>query len=324
MHGKKVGALDVGYLEEKPTYDEGPFLVEERDLINAVAKRLGRIVERKRAENELAEAYLVERRYSAQMASELDLASKIQQDFMEASSISMDGLEIMASWIPAHEMSGDFFSLQPLDDHRLSFWVGDVSAKGVPAGLFMVLINTYLHAELANLLIPGDALSQLSLDVCELLSESEQFTTLFLDVLDTSSGMLTYSDAGHGHALIHRHASKTIEKLSATAPPLGIESQLIDIQKEVGLNPSDVLLIYSDDITETMSPSGELFGEQRLMDLVKNHPQSSAAELCAAILASVEEFRQDSVLMDDQTLLVIRRTDDAPSEINVGVDQVNV
>jgi PAS domain S-box-containing protein len=283
VHGEKVGALDVCYLEEKPEEAEGPFLAEERDLISVVAERMGRIIEtkqaedkliknqyyltkaqeigiigtweldiqkdilrwtdenykifgvplgtemntelfqkcihpddrdyvnekwnaglnhepfdtdhriivndevkwvrekaniefdaegnpilaigftqditeRKRSENELAKALKVERRQAVQMANELDLASKIQSTLMESSTITMDGLEMTASWVPAKEMSGDFYSLQPLDDHRLGMWVGDVSAKGVPAGLLMVMINAYLHSEMLTAFAPGNVL----------------------------------------------------------------------------------------------------------------------------------------------------------------------
>lgn len=273
------------------------------------------ITDRKQAEAQLRHAIATERRQAEQLAIELELATNIQQAIMRSSSYIMEDLDIMASWIPASEMSGDFYALQPLDDHRLGVWIGDVSAKGVPAGLLMVLINAYLHAEMTSSFVPGNAVSQLSLNVSDLLDVSEQFTTLFLGVLDTSSGILTYSDAGHGHALIYRHASNQIEKLAVTSPPLGIESRIIAVQKEVGVNPSDIIVIFSDGITESFSPSGELFGEPRLLELVRKHGRGSMDDLHDAIITAVKEFQEDSIPMDDQTLLVIRRMDDYRSEL---------
>ncbi len=434
VHGEKVGALDVCYLEEKPEEAEGSFLAEERDLISAVAKRMGSIIEtkqaedkllknqyyltkaqeigiigtweediqkktltwtdenykifgvppgtemnyelfmncvhpddreyvfeqwsaglnnepydiehriivddevkwvrekaeiefdtegkairaigftqditeRKRSENELAKALKVERRQAAQMANELDLASKIQSTLMESSTIAMDGLEMTASWVPANDMSGDFYSLQPLDDHRLGMWVGDVSAKGVPAGLFMVLINAYLQSEMRGVFAPGNVMSQLGRELNELLAEAEQFATLFLGVLDTDNGLLTYSDAGHGQALVFRNATAKIEKLIATAPPIGVEERGLVAQEEIWLQPADVLLIYSDGIPEAVSISGELFGEQRLMSIVEENGHKSPLEIRDAILSAVAEFSPGEMLMDDQTLLVIKRSE---------------
>lgn len=280
------------------------------------------ISERKRAESELKHSLDVERRQAAQIATELDLASRIQQAMLRTPTVPMNDLEILASWIPANEMSGDFYEFQPIDDHRLGVWVGDVSAKGVPAGLLMVLINAYLHAEMTDSFSPGKGLSQLNLNVSDLLSESEQFTTLFLGLLDTSNGMLTYSDAGHGHALIYHQADNTIEKLTATTPPLGIESKLKIVEKEVALEPADVLVIYSDGITEAVSHSGDFFGEQRLFDVINKHGQHSTGELQDAILTALEEFRQDNELTDDQTLLVVRLKADACSGRLANVVQI--
>jgi PAS domain S-box-containing protein len=305
------------YLESNstPVLDENDQVVGFRGIDRDITERI-------QAEEKLAKALLVERRRSSQIAGELELASSIQQALMAASAISMDGFEIAASWIPAREMSGDFYKVQTLDDDRLALWVGDVSAKGVPAGLLMVLINAYLHVEMFTSMVPANTLSQLNINVSEILSESEQFTTLFLGVIDSSTDILTYSDAGHGHALIYRHASRKIEKLSATSPPLGIESQLVAVQKEVGINPSDILVVYSDGITEATSPSGDFFGEQRLLEMIRRHGQHSTNDLHDAILKAVDDFQQESVLMDDQTLLVIRRSENTRSELMTNPDQV--
>jgi len=282
-------------------------VIDETGVTRGVLGIYWDITDRKQAENELAKTLSVERRQAAQIASELDLASKIQSVLMESSTIAMDGLEMTASWVPAHEMSGDFYSLQPLDDHRLGMWVGDVSAKGVPAGLLMVLINAYLHAEMLGAFAPGNVLSQLGLDVYELLSEAEQFSTLFLGVLDTTNGLLKYSDAGHGQALVFRSSTAEIEELCATVPPLGVEERLLAAQIEIRLQPADVLLIYSDGISEAASTSGEFFGEQRLLAVVEKNGHKSTVDLRDAILSAVAEFSQGATLMDDQTLLVIKR-----------------
>jgi anti-sigma regulatory factor (Ser/Thr protein kinase) len=206
-------------------------------------------------------------------------------------------------------MSGDFYGLEQLDIHRLALWVGDVSAKGVPAGLLMVLLNASLRAELYGNFVPGNVLSQLSLNISNVLSEAEQFSTLFLGILDTSNGLLTYSDAGHGHALIFRAATRKIEKLSVTVLPLGIESQLMAVQKEVELNRSDILLVYSDGVTEAASPSGELFGEQRLYEIIRESGAGTVPALRDAIQAAVAQFSQGHILEDDLTLLIIQQED---------------
>jgi PAS domain S-box-containing protein len=244
---------------------------------------------------------------SQKTASEVALAARIQSAMMEPPTITMPEVDVATRWIPASQMSGDFYNLEQLDIERLGLWLGDVSAKGVPAGLLMVLINEHLKADLFGNFVPGNVLSELNSKVFEFLSESENFSTLFLGVLNTRDGLLTYSDAGHGHAFIYRSKSNEIQTLAATIPPLGIQSQALAIQQEVGLNLSDMLIVYSDGITEARSSEGERFGRERLFEIVRVHGQESVDELRETILSAVAEFSEGADLSDDITLMIIHR-----------------
>lgn len=273
------------------------------------------ITEQELARAQEARFQQAEQKRAADVATEVALASRIQYTLMKPPTITLKDIDVSASWIPASEMSGDFYNVEQIDDHRLSLWVGDVSAKGVPAGLLMVLINTYLHAELFGNMVPGNVLSKTNMHVSDLLSEAEQFATLFLGVLDTRSGLLTYSDAGHGHAFIYRKATEKFEHLEATIPPLGVKSQLVAVQQEIGLNPGDSLVVYSDGLIEAASPDGDRFGKTRLLEVVREMGSRPPQELHDAILSAVAEFNQESTLEDDLTLIVARRAADQASKL---------
>lgn len=309
VEAMKLGAGDYvvkdaegGYLDLLPTVID--HLLTKQRLVEA----------KQRAEEELAKSLRMERMYAAKLARELDLASSIQQTLISSSPTSMKGLEMETTWHPAGEMCGDFFSLVPIDDDRLAVWMGDVSAKGVPAALIMVLVDTYLKVDMANAVKPGMILSQLGLTLHQLLIEAEQLLTIFIGILDVNDGLLTYSDAGHGQALVHRNATGEIVKLNAILPPLGVSEEFPVVQRGIYLRGADVLVIYSDGFTEVASSDGELLGLERLKSIISDNHQRSPREIQDAILSMVGEFSQGTALADDQTLVIIKRVDSPPSD----------
>lgn len=214
-----------------------------------------------------------------------------------------------AAWLSAAEMCGDFFDLVRIDGDRLGVVVGDVSANGVPAALIMALFEASIRAEMTGAVLPGAVLSRVDLALHELLHLAEQFVTVFVGVLDVTNGLLAYSDAGHGQTLLYRNATGEIETLSAILPPLGVREEFPAVEKEIHLRPADVLVIYSDGLTEVASPEGELFGLERLLSVVKDNGRRSPRELQEAILSAVAGFSQGAPLADDQTLVIIKRAD---------------
>ena len=309
VEAMKLGAGDYvvkdaegGYLDLLPTVID--HLLTKQRLVKA----------KQRAEEELANSLRTERMYAAKLARELDLASSIQQTLISSSPASMKGLEMEATWHPAGEMCGDFFSLVPIDDERLAVWMGDVSAKGVPAALIMVLVDTFLKVDMANAVKPGMILSQLGSTLHQLLIEAEQLVTIFIGILDVNDGLLTYSDAGHGQTLVHRNATGEIVKLNAILPPLGVAEEFPVVQRGIYLRGADVLVIYSDGLTEVASSDGELLGLERLKSIISDNHQRSPREIQDAILSMVREFSQGEALADDQTLVIIKLVDSLPSD----------
>jgi anti-sigma regulatory factor (Ser/Thr protein kinase) len=171
----------------------------------------------------------------------------------------------------------------------------------------MVLLNAHLQGDLFGNFIPGNIVSDLNSKVYDFLRESENFSTLFLGMLNSRTGVLTYSDAGHGLAFIYRDKTGDIEQLQATTPPLGIQNELIAVQQEVGVNPGDILLVLSDGIIEARSPSGERFGKARLIRVVRQNGGLSPNDLRDAILTAVAKFSHNSTLADDLTILIVHR-----------------
>jgi serine phosphatase RsbU (regulator of sigma subunit) len=241
---------------------------------------------------------------------ELALAWQIQQTFLPRALPSVLGWQLAARLDPARQTSGDFYDIIPLPDGRLGLLVADVAGKGTGAALYMALsrtlIRTYAVEHVgAPELVLAAANRRIQVDV-----HTDLFVTVFYGVLDPHRGTMVYANAGHNPPYLFRTGQPQPLALRRTGIPLGIFPDASWERRAVALAPSDVLLAYSDGITEAQNGRAEMFGAERLLDAACGNLGRTAHDLAAALLQRVRAFQGEAPQADDVTLLVIRRDSD--------------
>ena len=247
------------------------------------------------------------RRHQESMARELAVARDIQSSFLPGQLPSIPGWDMSATYEPAREVGGDFYDVIELGPHHLGLAVADVAGKGVPAALVMALSRTLLRAMALNHSAPEAAVKALNRLLLE-QSRKDRFLSLFYAVLDTRSGRLRYVRAGHNPPMHIRAQSNGLALLEGLGLVLGVTNQLVLQERETHLAQGDVLLLFTDGVTEAMTPHQEPFGEERLQRLCLDHCRDSAAALVSRIHLAVRKFELGAPAADDFTLLAVKRS----------------
>ncbi len=242
------------------------------------------------------------------VARELALAGQIQANFLPDTLPEVPGWQLAAMLDPARETSGDFYDVIPLPSGRLGILIADVADKGMGAALFMALSRTLIR----TYAVEYDTQPELVFAAANrrILADTgaSLFVTVFYGVLDTSSGELTYSNAGHNPPyLLSARDGNVIQELDRTGVPLGILDGGIWQQRVVHLAPGDALLLYTDGITEAQNADEAFFDEDRLREVVRANLGHSARDIQDSVIAHVGAFVGDTPQFDDITMMVVVR-----------------
>lgn len=240
------------------------------------------------------------------MARELQLARDIQISFLPKECPHVPGWQIHADWRSAREVGGDFYDFIWLDTKRLGLVIADVSDKGVPAALFMALSRTVMRASATDARSPVEALMRAN----ELLTadtSSGMFVTLFYGILDITTGHLKYARAGHNPPLHFDRTRDRVRPLDGKGIVLGIIEEVSFEERTVTLGAGDVLVLYTDGVTEAINSEEEEYGVERLTEVIRAHGESSAVEIIEGIDQGVARFSSGVPQFDDLTLVVVKR-----------------
>ena len=241
---------------------------------------------------------------------DLEIAREIQLAMLPRDAFTGRGLEVAGRTRPANTVGGDLYDIIRLDDDRLMVVLGDVSGKGSPAALLMALLLAMLRT-----LAPADLpLPTLAARLNRLVFEQApgaRFITCFLTIIDLRTGALTYVNAGQTPPLLRRQAG-AIEKLSTGGIALGMFDQSVYEQAESRLAPGDLMVAYSDGITEAENRAGEPFDEDGLERAIQTYGSSPAPDLARTLFTVVEQHAGEMRLADDLTVVVVKRTDVVP------------
>ncbi|NJN18644.1 MAG: SpoIIE family protein phosphatase [Oscillochloris sp.] len=250
-----------------------------------------------------------ERAFLAAVKQELELGRRTQADFLPARLPAVAGYELAAAFHPAREVAGDFYDAFTLPDGRLGLLLGDVCDKGVGAALFMALTRSLLRAfadePQPDAAGPLHAVSVTNTYIARHHRQSHMYATLFFGALDQTSGRLSYVNAGHPPAVLLRRDGTQL-LLDPTGPAAGLMPESSFAVAEVTLYPGETLLIYTDGATEARDGHGELFGEERVLAVLRE-PAPNAAALMERIERAARAHAGDGILVDDVTMLSIRR-----------------
>jgi len=240
------------------------------------------------------------------MDKELALAAQIQRDFMPKNSPLMKGFEVSGLNLPCYEVGGDYFDFIPIDHERMGIAVADVSGKGVSAALLMASLRASLHTELN----PGTNLAAMTArlnDFVHRSSAANSFITFVFCELNLRTGGVRYVNAGHNPPVVLNGRGKT-ERLDPCGLCLGMFPGSAYEAKQTKVESGDIILIFTDGLTESRNKSGQEFGEERIIDFLRRNFHLSANELLQELKALFQEFTAGVNPFDDTTLVIIKRT----------------
>ena len=283
------------YLDSRPPHP--PFDEEALRLASTLAHLATAKLEQARVREETQARKKVDQ--------ELSVARHIQQRLLPGFPPEIEGYEVLGNNLPSRQVSGDLFGWWQRSDGRWLFCLADVSGKGLGPGLLMASLQATLEAWTERDLSVSDLTFQLSRTLFR-HTDGKRFVTAFLALLDPATGEVTYTNAGHNPALyIHREGS--VATLEAQGLPLAMFPDNAYGEALLHLETGDLMVMYTDGITETTDPKGEEYGSEALIQFLATRRTEPLLALDAKLIGDLDRFSQGAPYTDDRTLLILRR-----------------
>jgi sigma-B regulation protein RsbU (phosphoserine phosphatase) len=292
----KDQASGVVYVDNR--LQAGIFTQADLDLLTAIASSAAIAVENARLYQVAVEKGRMER--------ELQMAYEIQAGFLPREVPHVPGWEFAARWQPAREVAGDYYDFIPGDGGQLGLVIADVSDKGMPAALFMVLTRSIVRASVGHAPSSADGIAHANRLICA-DSTGGMFVTLFYALLDPETGEITYVNAGHNPPLLYRAEQDQLTELTRTGMALGVIADSPFEQRTVQLYSGDFVLLYTDGVIDATDSQGQEFSEERLQRLILEKRRAPVEEIVAALEHALGEFVGASSPFDDITIVAARR-----------------
>jgi sigma-B regulation protein RsbU (phosphoserine phosphatase) len=286
-----LGAGDLDYRVDLQTGDEFEDLAVS---FNTMAADLRTSIDKLRRTTAEKERY----------TKELEIAKEIQDTFLPESVPAIPGIGIAAATIPAMEIGGDFYDFIPAGEGRWGIVMADVSGKGISAALFMALSRTLLHVSGGTASDPTAAVRQANQWIYE-DGRSSMFVTVFYGVLDPAAMQFSYVNAGHNPPLLVREAGGE-ELLGSRGIALGVVPEVSIASTTLDLRPGDLLVLYTDGVTEAFNDLNEAFGEERLSAFLLANRALPARAVLDELVAEIRRFAGGAAQSDDITLVVVK------------------
>ena len=272
------------------------FTHENERLVGIIASQSAQVLEN-------ARLYEEEKKLQ-RMKRELQMARDIQQSLLPKENPRLPGMEIAGLSHPAREVGGDYYDFVRLDEHHLALVIADVSGKGVPASLLMSNIQATLRVQAAASASVKDCIAEAN-NLLHKSTTPEKYATLFYGILDTREKTFTSTNAGHNAPMLISRDG-TCRRLETGGIVLGMLPDMPYQEERSELQPGDLLLMFSDGITEAMNEREEEFEDERLAEVLADSRDLSAELLLEKILAQVSSFTGGVPQQDDMTLVAIK------------------
>jgi len=273
------------------------FTDDDQRLLAIIAMQSAQVVENARLYEE-QQAYI-------RMQEEVRLASIIQRDLLPKAAPQITGYDLAGKSIPAQMVGGDYFDFIAMGADHLAVCLGDVSGKGLGAALLMANLQATLRGQSLHEIPVKDRLTR-SNELLYRSTDPEKFATLFYGVLDLQHHTLTFSNAGHENPFLFKRGGDVL-RLVAGGTVLGVLDQFPYEEEVVPVDPGDVLVVFSDGITEAFDLEDQQFGERRLEEVIRSCMPEPAEAIIGKIVAAVREYAGDAPQADDLTLVVMKR-----------------
>ncbi len=236
---------------------------------------------------------------------DVELAAQVQRLFLPVGKPAIAGLQIAGMMQPARGVSGDYYDYIPIDAHSIQIVIADVAGKGVPAALLMSATAAAMQLEANHDRNMLEIVGRLNAGIHS-VSDGERYVTLLLAEIDARARTLRYVNCGHNPALRYRAKTDTLTRMNSTCLPIGISPEEICELTSADLIAGDVLVFYTDGVTEAENQFGEEFGMERLSAVVRRGSSLSAEGLMGDIFSSAAEFCSEAGFNDDVTILVVK------------------
>jgi sigma-B regulation protein RsbU (phosphoserine phosphatase) len=277
----------------------------DREMLFLAAAQLALVIENEK----IVERAVAEERLHRELA----LAAEVQRRLLPEAAPAVSGIELAGVCLPARGVGGDYYDFIDLGGERLGLAIADVSGKGISAALVMSSVQAYLRSQTVVASGPsgarlGDLVTRINLLLCR-STASSTYVTFFYAEYDAAARRLTYVNAGHNPPLLLRGREASGEpyaRLTSGGPVIGVFETPLFEQGSVELESGDVVIAYTDGVTEALDRSGEEFGEERLIEAVSTAADVSANAIRDAVLHRINEWSAGTPQHDDLTLVVTK------------------
>jgi len=283
----------------------GQFNTEELSLLKSLSGQLALVLENTKLLQRLVE----HERLRAQLA----VAAEVQRGLLPAVNPTLPGVDLCAFCQPALHVGGDYYDFVSLPDGSMAICVADVAGKGIAAALLMAVVQASLRSRLSDTRehSVAEVAAVLNRHICASVSEA-RYVTCFYGELNTRDGSFRFVNAGHNPPILlrARHAEETgllpeLHRLSVGGTVLGLFPDLSFEEGRVSLQPRDILVAFTDGVTEAMNLQGEEFSDERLCEVIRNVSSRRASDILESIVSRVSEWAKGAVPHDDITVVVL-------------------
>jgi len=290
--GNLIGVLNI--FNKK---DLGGFSNNDQRLLSIIASQSAQIIENARL--------YVEEKQLRRYENELEMARNIQEGLIPKEVPKTKKLDISSFFNPADEVGGDYFDYLDLRNDKIGIVMADVSGHGAAAALVMTMMKGIVHAITSDFESPEKALAEFN-SILNQIGPKEKFVTMIFLVFDLKQMKLVYSSAGHPPLVFYNNKSKTCELVEFICPALGISSLSQYKQKQMTLSSGDLILVYTDGVTEAFNAEQEMFEETRLLKAVQEMAKQTSAKTIEHIKKKLKEFTKDASQSDDVAMIAIK------------------
>ncbi len=300
--GSSIGVIYVDTQSRSAAFSE-----DELEMLTSIANQAAVAITNARLQTQILEQH--------KLAREMEIARNIQMNLLPKTYPDLPGYQLSAMSLPAKQVGGDYYDFLKLPDGRLGLAIADVSGKGVPAAILTATTRSYLQSETMHkdatiVQTVGRMNRMVHRDVT-----NDMYVTMVLALLDSIDGSIEYVNAGHTHPVLIAHNGRT-EFLKEGGMFLGLDPDTHYLSDKTQIPPGGVLILYTDGVTDILSPEGKPFGTERFYELLRDKYHLSAEEIRNAIYHACQRHRGAAEQFDDFTLIVLKRLDFNESEMD--------
>jgi len=292
LKGKIIGVLSVFNKHSSEGFTES-----DQRLLSIIAAQSAQIIEN-------ARLYLEEQNLML-MQEEMRLAAETQINLLPKSIPKVADYQIAGKSIPAKDVGGDYYDFIQIDDNNFAFCLGDVSGKGMSAAMLMSNLQATLRAQILSGVNSKETITRTN-PVLFQNTDSTKFVTLFLGIVNIKSNEINYCNAGHNNPY-YLDKNNQIKELDVGGLILGFQPDSLYLEGKIQFHPDEMIVLYSDGITEAMNDQNEEFGEERLIKLITKYKNEDIYKLIDRIIVAVNAFSEGVAQSDDITLMIIKR-----------------